>query len=97
MTQIEIDYNDTLKKADRLEELAKRLNEIAKSKMAGIQSGISRNWKGSAAELYRKKTATLARQLTSQAKSIRSTANSIRSAAEEYRRLERLANSIFGV
>lgn len=96
MAFIEIDYADTIRKADRLEELAVKLNNIAAAKMAELQSGMNRNWKGSASAIYQKKTNTLIQQITSQAKSLKSAAKSIRKSAEDYRRLEQLANTLFG-
>lgn len=96
MTLIEVDYRDTIKKADRLEELSAQLNKIATEKLADLKSGMGRNWKGSSSELFQKKTKTLIWQLTSQANNLRAAARDIRKAAENYRRLEQSANLIFG-
>lgn len=96
MALIDIDYQDTLKKADRLEALASNLRSISTRNLQDLQAGVGRTWRGSAAELYRKRTQTFSRQVESQAKELQNMARSLRAAAERYRRLEELANSIFG-
>ena len=96
MGLIDIDYRDTLKKADRLEALAQEIRSVAVRDLPDLQSGVGRNWKGSAAELYRKRNQALARQAEAQARDLQRTARNLRAAAERYRRLEAAANAIFG-
>lgn len=96
MALIEVDYQDTLRKADRLDALARELRSLAAQDLQSIQSGVSRNWKGSASELYQKRMRTYVRQVEAHAKDCQSLANSLRKAAKRYRQMEMLANSIFG-
>lgn len=96
MGLIDIDYRDTLKKADRLEALAQEIRTVATRDFPELQSGGSRNWQGSAAELYRKRNQALARQVEAQSKTLQRTARNLRVAAERYHRLELAANAIFG-
>lgn len=96
MALIDIDYQDTLRKADRLETLANDLRNISTRNLQDLQSGVGRTWRGSAAELYKRRTQTFSRQIESQAKELQSMARSLRASAERYRRLEEMANSIFG-
>lgn len=94
---IDIDYRDTLKKANQLEALAMELRSIAARDLQNVQSGVGRTWRGSAAELYKKRAQTLSRQAEAQARDLQSLARGLRQAAERYRRLEAAANAIFGV
>lgn len=96
MAFIEIDYWDTIKKADQLEELARDLRNIAAGDLSRIQSGVSRNWQGSAAQLYQKRTRTFSSQVEGQARQLQALARELRQAAERYRRLEQLASGLFG-
>lgn len=95
MAQIEIDYQDTIRKASRLETLARELRTVGTKDLQNLQSGVGRSWCGSAAEMYKKRTSTFSRQVESQARQLESMARSLRQSAERYRRLEELANSIF--
>lgn len=97
MSLIDIDYQDTLRKADQLERLAEELRQVSAHDLQDLQSGVGRTWRGSSAELYRKRMQTLQRQVDAQARDLKSTASRLRQAAEHYRRLELMANSIFGL
>lgn len=96
MSVVEIDYRDTLKKADQLEELARELRTIASRDLQDLQSGVSRAWKGSSAERYKKHAQTLSRQVEAQAKNLQNAAKGLRRTAERYRFLESGANRFFG-
>ncbi len=96
MALIDIDYQDTLKKADRLESLANDLQSISTRNLQDLQASMSRTWRGSASELCKKRTQTFSRQIEAQAKELQNMARSLRASADRYRRLEALANSIFG-
>ena len=58
MALIDIDYQDTLKKADRLESLANDLQSISTRNLQDLQASMSRTWRGSASELCKKRTQT---------------------------------------
>lgn len=96
MALIDIDYQDTLRKANRLEALANDLRGISTRNLQDLQAGVGRSWRGSAAELYKKRTRTFSNQIEAQARELQRMARSLRASAERYRRLENLANSIFG-
>jgi len=96
MALIDIDYRDTLRKAEQLERLASELRSISTRDLQDLRSGVGRTWRGSAAELYKKRSRTFSRQIESQAKELQRMARSLRQSAERYRRLEILAKGIFG-
>lgn len=94
MAFIDIDYQDTLQKAAQLENLAAELRRVSTHDLAELQS--CRNWRGSAAEVYKKKTKILSQQVNAQANDLQKLASSLRQAAERYRWLEQVSHSIFG-
>lgn len=96
MSVIEINYQDMVKKAERLESLAGNLRSIASRDLSDMQSSVNQGWKGSSAELCKKRMRQMAHRIESQAKSLQNAANALRTSAERYRRLENLANNIFG-
>lgn len=96
MSSIDINYHDMIKKAERLESLAGDLRLIVSNNLNDMRSGANQNWKGSSAELCKKRMQQLSHRIDGQAKSLQSAASELRAAAERYRRLESIANSIFG-
>lgn len=97
MSSIEIDYRDTLKKAEQLDSLSRELRAIASRDLSDLQSGVNQAWQGSCAELYKKRVRELAQQVEAQARTFQSIAGGLRRTAERYRILESTANGIFGV
>lgn len=95
MALIDIDYRDTLRKAERLESLARELRNVSSRDLQELQSGGGRAWSGSASEMYRKRARTLSQKTAQQAKDLEKLARSLREAAERYRMLEMAANAIF--
>lgn len=96
MAFIEIDYRDTLRKANELDRLARELRSIASRDLQDLQSGIGRSWRGTPAQQYQKRARTLSQKTLSQAKDLEKMARSLRAAAERYRMLELAAHTIFG-
>ena len=96
MAQIELDYYDTIRKADRLEELSRKLRAIAERSVYSGLSAIDSTWSGTAADLYKKKTRIYAEQLLSQAKELEQLAKGIRSSAERLKRVDETFSTIFG-
>lgn len=96
MAFIDIDYQDTLQKAAQLENLAAELRRVSTRDLLELQSCVGRTWRGSSAELYKKKAKVLSQQVNAQANDLQKLANSLRQAAERYRFLEQMAHNIFG-
>lgn len=96
MSVIEIDYQDTLKKVEQLEALAGELKKVSSDNLRNLQSGVDQGWKGSSAELYKKRMKALSELIDARAGDLQNTANGLRKAAEHYHRLETIAGTIFG-
>jgi len=97
MAFIEADYRDMLRQAGRLDDLARKLRTTASRDLQELQAGVGRQWRGSAAVLYKKRTTTLIRQAEQQARDLQKMASSLRTAAERYQRIEQAAKILFGV
>lgn len=96
MAIIDIDWRDTMNKADQLDDLAEELQHLIYCELTDMEDGAGSRWQGSAAELYRKKARTYVRQIQSEQKNLRSLARGLRKTAETYRDLEQLGKSLFG-
>lgn len=96
MALIEIDYVDTIRKAEELEQLARELKSISANGLEEIKSGIDAGWKGSASVLYKKKINELSHQLASQAEDLLKIAERLGKTAKRYQKLEQMAKNIFG-
>ena len=92
MSMIDIDYNDVIRKAKRLEELADELESLAASQMQSVVDKVPRagSWTGTAAEMYQRKVRTVKDQIKAHAQSLRGKAKSLRGTAENYQRLEQM-------
>ena len=96
MSIINVNYKDMLKKADRFESLAGELKSIAANDLNDMQSGMNQGWKGSSAELCKKRMQQMSHRIEGQAQALQAAANVLRAAAEGYRILENITNGIFG-
>ncbi len=96
MGQIELDYYDTIRKADRLEELAGKLRLIANAQIYRGLHAAESTWTGAAADQYKKKTRIFAEQMISQAGELERLAKAIRSSAERLKRIDEAFGSMIG-
>ena len=94
---IDIDWRDTINKAEQLESLAGDLQRVIDNELQRLQDAAGNRWQGAAAELYRKKARTFVQQMQSEQKELRNLALSLKKTAQVYRDLEKLGNTIFGV
>lgn len=90
-SKIEMDYQNMIRKADRLEELARQLKAIADNDLGTLQKNIRVAWKGSSGELYQQKVNKLNANLQSEIITLNRNARGIRNAAENMRRIEESA------
>ena len=89
--KIEMDYQNMIRKADRLEELSRQLKAIADNDLGGLQKNVRSAWKGSSGELYQQKLNKLTANLQSQITALNRNARGIRTAAANMRRIEEAA------
>ena len=87
---INVNYKDTLRKAQELEELADELEHKYAARLAGIRNSMGRDWKGDSAVFYGKKIGKLEDKVKSRSKQLRNAASALRIAAERYRILEQI-------
>ena len=92
---IEMNYGDTLRKAERLETISSELRYKA-NQMEQAADADTRDWQGDASEEFDRKAHQLAGIARSHADKLAMTAEALRRAAERYHRLEEMGNFIFG-
>ena len=92
MAMIHIDYNDTIKKAKRMEELAGEIDKIADNRVSNIYRALpaSGRWTGSGAVMYQKKTKKYYDNLKRRAKNLRFSAQTLRGIAEKYKFIDEI-------
>ena len=92
---IEINFQDTIAKANRLEELAEKMNTICTGEIAEAGGNIAVNWEGDARELYKQSLERVNQRLINEAKSLRQIAQLMGKGARRLKKVEDLAKSIF--
>lgn len=93
--KIEMDYQNMIQKAARLEELSRQLKIILDNDLGGIQKNVRSAWKGSSGELYQQKLNKLTANIQSQINALNQNARGIRTAAEKMKRVEQAALARF--
>ena len=96
MALIDVDYQDTLRKAERLDELATKLDNIVMHDLESVYTGVNNSWHGTAADRYKSKERTYNGQIRARARRLRELARGLRQAAERYHRIEMAAKSLWG-
>lgn len=96
-SSIIIDYEDTLKKADELEELADEIENRVLKNLSDTAGAARGTWTGSTAEKYQSKNKRLMDKLSGHARDLRRTAEGLRKAAKRFKRAEERAKAIFGI
>lgn len=94
---IEINFQDTLDKAGRLEELADDMNSICNNEIAQTSGAIATNWEGDGANFYRKALDQTNKKLINKADALKRTAESLGKSARRLKKLEEMAQSIFSL
>lgn len=82
MDQIEIDFGVAKRQASQLEELASRLEKLAKNDFEDTLQNISSSWKGQNADAYLRKGEKLEDSILRTASDLRRTASTIRTNAQ---------------
>lgn len=91
---IRMDFKKTIEQAKKLEELSKKLGDVADKDLVNCRSSLSGNWKGENATAYLNKVQIVEGNISSVSKNIWDTAQVVREIAQntyeaEMRALER--------
>lgn len=78
---IRMDFQNANRQAEKLEDIAKKIEQTAKNDLMGCMQGVSNNWKSDSATTYCRKGREVANQLQSLATSLQKTATSVRTIA----------------
>ena len=79
--QININFKEAMRKADRLEEIADNIKNMADSDLEREMNAIRANWKGENAENYLRKTDTVRGKMRKTADNLKKIARTIRTIA----------------
>lgn len=83
MGNIELDFQNAKRQADKLDELAQKLERLAKNQWDGTLLNLSEQWRGNNATVYLRKGMQLENDMAASAKKMRLTASKIRSTAKK--------------
>lgn len=95
MALIELNYQDTINKAEQLEELAAEMKTICSKDIGGANDVCSSIWKGDASTAYQKKLNQIQSKIEKRADTLNSTANSLGGVARRLKQAEDFAKSLF--
>lgn len=91
MYTIQMDFQKAKNQADKLDRIARDLNNIANNDISGCMRDISANWSGENAKLYVNKGYVVAENIRSVASSLNQTAATIRTIAQNTYNAEKRA------
>lgn len=77
-TTIEMNYNNAMRQARRVESIADNMKRLANQELGGTMQSLAANWRGQEASMYLQKGSQLQ-------EGIRRTANELQSAAQKIR------------
>ena len=80
--KINMDFRQAMAQADKVDNLADRLSQVANDQLGDTLQNLSYGWKGDNAEAYLKKGARLQGKITMSSSDLHSIASSIRTAAQ---------------
>ena len=93
--KIEINYRDTVNKANRLVELADEINIICTNEIIQTSNAISSNWQGTGGNQYKKMIERVNTRLINKSKELKETAEAMEGSASRLKKIEEYAASIF--
>ena len=91
MYTIQMDFQKAKNQADKLERIAKDLNNVANNDMSGCMRDVSANWKGENAKVYVNKGYVVAENLRSAAAGLNQAAATVRTIAQNTYNAEKRA------
>ena len=94
MDYIEMNFRQAKQQADQLENLAVRLERLAKNDFRGTLQNLSSCWKGESADAYMRKGERLEDHMARTASNLKKTARTIRSVAQRTYEAEMRAREI---
>lgn len=86
--EIFLNYSQAMKQADRLDEVAQRIEKLVGEKIERTTDALKAAWQSDNSPQYIWKVKGVQKEISGNAKEIRKVAQNIRSAAEEMKRAE---------
>lgn len=94
MTNIEMDFRQAKRQAERLENLASQLENLAEKQFGESMQNLAMNWRGENASAYLQKGRRLEDNMKRTASELRKTAHQIRTVAKKIYEAEMLAKQL---
>lgn len=82
-SEIRIDFEQALRQADKLDEIARKLDRISKNSMENSMQTLSSAWKGANAAAFLRKEDHLQQDISKTARNVRDIADDIRTIARQ--------------
>lgn len=95
MAFIDIDFGDTIGKAEQIKEKAEEINSISCANLGQDFDRLASAWKGDSGELYISKALKINRTIANKSDELKKTAEALKGKAERLRKVEELGVSIF--
>ena len=92
---LEINYRDTIRKAEQLQTLARDITGVCGSTIENIQSATCSAWVGDGGDKFRKKLNKSNVALSNKAKSLNKLASDLGKTARRFEMIEKAALSVF--
>ncbi len=92
--QIQLNYNQAMAQANKLDDLAADLKRIAEKNVNDTLGKVNGNWSGDSARQFIQKGAKTQSDIIATARQLRNVASAIRTAAKNVRRAEEQARQI---
>lgn len=95
MAAIEINYQDTINKANQIAELSESIKKKCTDDIAGVKENCSTVWTGDGSDAYCKKLEQIKGKIEKRAGQLKDAADSMKNAAEKMQQAEEFAKSLF--
>ena len=92
---LEINYKDTIRKAEQLESLADDIIKICNSSLTGLSNATRNAWTGDGGDRFRKRMNKCIKSLANNSRDLKNTASSLESKARRYEWIEKQAQNLF--
>ena len=89
--QIKMDYNHAIKEADKLERIAKKMDQLMQKDFKNCMTRIATDWKGETSTKYRNKSNKVVRNVEALSKDLKITAQTVRKIARNTYQAEKHA------
>lgn len=96
MGKIQIELQDTLNKANHLEEIGNNVQNFANQELSQVEAAVASAWKGDASIEFQKKFSKYIKATENRGKDIKKISENLRKSVKRLQQVEAFAKSIWG-